>query len=551
MLNQGKAKRIVAGLVIAVFMISAVACNKTTATPTVSVAPTEDPKANDGPMVKYEQPVEITVSNVTNATFAYITGDSEDSNIHTKMNEKYLNIIYKSKWVVAEVKQDEKINLAIASNDLPDVLNPNAAELQTLIKNGQLQDLNQVWAKYPTDEFRKNEEYQNKVAFTPATKDGKLYGLPLTGDFGESVPVMYVRKDWLTKVGLQAPKTMDELITVSKAFINNDPDGNGKKDTFAIGLDNTLIGGPLEAIAAAYGAMNKMWIKDKTGKIVYGSVQPEMKTALAKMQELFALGAFDPEFAAKDGGKVAESLTAGKTGILFGIFSSPISMLMQNRLKDPNADWVALSIPTAKSGDTIIAPAKPFAQRWAVVRKDYAHPEAMVKSMNLWYSTNYDSTTPQYTEWLDANKTGGAYEGKMANVYAKPYYLQSVNGNLVASERLLYARDTGDKSKLDVGGVVLDSMIAKGDALGWAFAKVFYESEVVLGKYGTNLKYTDYPGASTATMLSKGPSLDKLEAETFIKIIMGAPINDFDAFVTKWHSLGGDQEADEINANMK
>lgn len=551
MLKKRKIKEVCACLLIAIFMVSTVSCNNTGVTQTVSMTPTEDPKANDGPMVKYEQPVEITVANVTNSAFSYIAGDTEDDNIHTRMNKSYLNIVYKSKWVVAASKQDEKINLAIASDDIPDILDANTSQLQSLIRNGQVQDLTKVWAKYPTDELRKNEEYQNKVAFVPSTKDGKLYGLPLTADFGESVPVMYINKSWLTKVGLQAPKTIDELVTVSTAFINDDPDGNGKKDTFAIGLDNALIGGPLESIAAAYGAMNKTWIKDKTGKMVYGSVQPEMKIALAKMQELFSIGAFDPEFAVKDSGKVGESLTAGKTGILFGIYSSPISMLMQNRLKDPNADWLVLPIPAVKSGDTMIIPAKPFSQRWTVVRKDCANPEAMVKSMNLWFSTNYDSTTPQYKEWLDANKTGGVYEGKMAMSYAKPYYFMRVDGNAMISETLLYAKNTGDKSKLDTGGITLEAMINVGDALGWALAKVFYESEVVVSNYGTNLKYTDYPGASTPTMISKGPSLDKLESEAFIKIIMGAPISDFDVFVTKWHSLGGDVIATEIEANMK
>lgn len=180
MLKKRKIKEILAAVLIAVFMVSTVGCNSVT--PTLTAVPTEDPKANDGPMVKYEQPVEMTVTNVTNATFAYIPGDSEDENIHTRMNKSYLNIIYKSKWVVAESKQDEKINIAIASNDLPDVLNPNTTQLQTLIKNGQVQDLTKVWAKYSLDEFRKNEEYQNKVALIPSSKDGKLYGLPLTGD---------------------------------------------------------------------------------------------------------------------------------------------------------------------------------------------------------------------------------------------------------------------------------------------------------------------------------------------------------------------------------
>jgi len=549
MLKPNKTKEVLAGLFIAIFAISTAACSNTGITTTP--APTQDPNFIDGPMVKYKESVEITVSNVTSSTFTFVDGDTEDDNIHTRMNKQYLNIVYKSKWVVAEAKLDEKINLAIASNDLPDALNVNASQAQSLIKNGQVQDLTQVWAKYPTEEFKKNEEYQNGVAFIPVKEGEKIYGIPLTGDFGESVPLMYIRKDWLANVGMKAPATIDELVNVSKAFIHEDPDGNSKKDTYAIALDSSLGTTTMDSIAAAYKAYNKMWIKNSAGEIVYGSVQPEMKNALGLMQELFRMGAFDPEFAVKDGGKVTETLAAGKIGIYFGIYSGPISTLMQNKINEPTADWAVLPIPTAKSTDIIIPPAKAFAQRWVVIRKEYTHPEAVVKSMNLWFSTNYDNETPEYKEWMDANSSGGKYEGRFAQVYSKPYYFQSVNGNLSISEKLLYARDTGDKSKLNAGGLVLVSMIEKGDPLGWAMAKVYYESEVVVGNYKTNLKYADYNGTPTTTMISKGASLDKLEAEVFIKIIMGASLSEFDDFAEKWHRLGGDQIAKEIKESLE
>jgi len=559
MLKRQRSKTVITALLIIVMFISMAGCGtgSTSSTTTGATTGTTSPNSEatttqaepqDGPMVKYKEPVTITVFNVTSASYTYIEGDSEDDNIHTRMNKEYLNIIYKSKWVVDESKLDEKINLSIASDDLPDAMSVNASQLQNVIKNDQVQSLDEVWKTYPTPELRANEEYQNKVAFLPSTKDGVIYGLPLTGDYGESIPVMYVRKDWLEKLKLTAPKTIDELVAVSKAFVEDDPDGNNVKDTYAIELDNRFGRTTLESIAAAYGAYYQSWIKDSTGKIVYGSVQPEMKTALAKMQELYLMGAFDPEFAIKDSSKAVEAVTAGKIGIYFGIYSGAIDPLLQNKMNEPNVDWDVLPIPTVSSDDVIVPPAKPFTQRWVVVRKGYEHPEAVIKSMNLWFSTNYNANSPENKEWVAANGAEGKYNGRLAQVYAKPYYFMKVDGNSTISKNLIKYNETKDKALYDQVSGFLD-LIEKKDALGWAIGKVFYESVVVVSNYKT-LKYPDYLGAPTTTQLSKGSSLDKLEAEAFVQIIMGAPISEFDIFVEKWHKLGGDTIAEEINANM-
>ena len=43
-----------------------------------------------------------------------------------------------------------------------------------------------------------------------------------------------IRKDWLAKLGLKEPQTVDDLYTIAKAFTEQDPDGNGKKDTYGL-----------------------------------------------------------------------------------------------------------------------------------------------------------------------------------------------------------------------------------------------------------------------------------------------------------------------------
>lgn len=47
---------------------------------------------------------------------------------------------------------------------------------------------------------------------------------------------IWIRTDWLEKLGLQPPKTMEDVLTISAAFVEKEPDGNGKKDTFGLGI---------------------------------------------------------------------------------------------------------------------------------------------------------------------------------------------------------------------------------------------------------------------------------------------------------------------------
>ncbi len=77
-----------------------------------------------------------------------------------------------------------------------------------------------------------------KDAWEPAEKidvsTGKTvrYGIPTRNTLGKPMATaLYLRKDWLDKLNLSMPKTTDDLTKVLKAFTENDPDGNGKKDT--------------------------------------------------------------------------------------------------------------------------------------------------------------------------------------------------------------------------------------------------------------------------------------------------------------------------------
>src|SRR5690606_33015050 len=127
---------------------------------------------------------------------------------------------------------------------------------------------------------------------------------------------IWIRVDWMEKLGLQPPKTMDDVLAISKAFTERDPDGNGKPDTYGLGFTKNLWGGAmgLEGFLAGYNAFPNIWVEDSAGKLVFGSIQPEVKTALLALQNMAKSGQIDPEFGIKDGGKVSELIASGKIG---------------------------------------------------------------------------------------------------------------------------------------------------------------------------------------------------------------------------------------------
>ena len=51
-------------------------------------------------------------------------------------------------------------------------------------------------------------------------------------------------------------------------------------------------------------------------------------------------------------------------------------------------------------------------------------------------------------------------------------------------------------------------------------------------------------------MISYSASLNSLEEETFIQIIVGGDLTAFDSFVNSWYSLGGETITQEVNAGL-
>jgi multiple sugar transport system substrate-binding protein len=127
---------------------------------------------------------------------------------------------------------ETKLTAAATAHKLPDLVIDDAAQLGNFESQGII---------LPVDRTKfAGADQLTDLAWKSATDlHGQAYAVP----FSAQANVLLVRKDWLDKLGLQPPKTWDDLATVAKAFTTQDPDGNGKADTYGLAVPGSTARG--------------------------------------------------------------------------------------------------------------------------------------------------------------------------------------------------------------------------------------------------------------------------------------------------------------------
>lgn len=208
-----------------------------------------------------------------------------------------------------------KLQARSAANDLPDLFQTQATTQSQLAAQGIVAD----WTPFLVHMSAWMDAHDGDRFKPVGTFDGKLYGLTARTGFPYK-PVVVIRKDWLDKLGLQVPKTLDDYATVMKAFTTGDPNGNGKKDTYgwtaAVNPDGSFSGfGPLYGAFDALSSGSVPWRKDGD-KLTHQWTTDNFKSALQFIHELDATGVIDPDWKAQKGEDVRTKFQSGRVGLL-------------------------------------------------------------------------------------------------------------------------------------------------------------------------------------------------------------------------------------------
>ncbi len=548
---HGKRRTLLAGGVAVALALTGClgGASRTSITPGVSEPPSTIP---------YDPPVVVTTSRVLNDAdpSKLVPPDTMDDNPITRWAKKRFGIIQNSMWVLSdEDALEHKLKLALLGDEpIPDILYLNDEVLPQLLDDvadsGRFMTIEDAFEAYATP--RMKEAYaKNPDVWKTVTWKGKRWGLPQISDGKVGDPILWIRHDWLDALGLSPPSTIAELETILEAFTNGDPDGNGKKDTIGLALSGK---GSLNAwladasfVFGAYGDQPYQWNRTTDGNLAYGSIQPETKQALAKLQSWYGRGWIHPNFGTHDEWTAANLFVDGAAGVLSApgwMGGWPLGEVQEDE-NGKKPIYKPFPFPAGEDGKIGRRGSK-LSYGSYVFRKDFPYMEAIFQYWDEVFATFVEDPESDFLHGFGEN-----YDYKIVD--GKPVY-DFKGATSTISLYLLVAPGSVPPGMLEES---LASRVYRGKIdtpyekrLAQTNGSRLFLEGLVVGDMQLDYAQKDqFVGVPTETMRTRWPALQKLEKETFLKIVYGnEPVDAFDTFVQSWKAFGGDDITREVNA---
>lgn len=295
---------------------------------------------------------------------------------------------------------DQKLLAAIASGEKFDLLQISKEKMSTFVEQGILTPLtDQVnGSKVLSDSnvIPANEWEQVK------TKDGQIYGV-FTKYQGGTMPI--VRKDWLDKLNLPEPATLDDYYNVLKAFTEQDPDGNGKKDTYGLSTAGMY---ELQGFFSAAG-LKQRYVETADGKLDVPYSTDAAIPVYEWLNKLFEEGILDPNFTTNDTGKMRDLFLTDRVGMIT-YWDAWVGMLNNTRREqDPNTKFEAKGLPGAAdaNGNHMLRRGDPDV--W-VIPVNAEHPKTAFEFIEWWHSEEGITLGSLGIKDVDYTVANGKYE---------------------------------------------------------------------------------------------------------------------------------------------
>jgi len=206
---------------------------------------------------------------------------------------------------ILNANYNESMNTRLASRNLPGLVSitGNTMPVVQAAQWGAFWDITDIYDLYP------NLARADKGVMSNISIEGRNYGIYRQRDWPRSG--MIYREDWLQRLGLQPPKTLDDLYNVLRAFTYNDPDGNGRQDTFGMAWTGGHMG-PFFMLAVAHGAPNRWGVR--SGQLTPWFEYDEFYQAMVYSKRLYDEGLINRDFAATSTGDWALFFGRGQAG---------------------------------------------------------------------------------------------------------------------------------------------------------------------------------------------------------------------------------------------
>lgn len=366
-------KSLLALMLIAILASACAPAATPTAEPTAAVPPTEAPTAEP---TAVPEPTEIPITDIELWAGGRVSeaGPPPDDWVAYDIIRESAKVNLKLVLLPStQQDQDTKINAAAASNSLPDLFMVNRDVWYKLVQAGLIAKVDDLLPLMP---IRTKGHYSDPDRNKLVTIDGAMYGLPDPGALPQTDGLV-IRKDWLDKLGLQSPKTLDEVMTVLKAFTFNDPDGNGQNDTYGFcayiegtGLANMGLGTRFEWVYGAYGVAG-VWNLSSADAVALNARNPNYMKATQFIKQMNDEKVIDPDWPTLKKDEFRARWKQGKCGMMHENFAA---LANKSNYKDfdenfPDGEWIVMDAPKGPDGQSSMGVVAKTARIYAVSQK--------------------------------------------------------------------------------------------------------------------------------------------------------------------------------------
>jgi putative aldouronate transport system substrate-binding protein len=293
---------------------------------------------------------------------------------------------------------DKKLLAAISAGEKYDLIYLTKNNMDILVDQGVLTPLN--------DKIKASKILSDPAVIPPEEwaqityKDGKIYSV-FNKKEGGTLPI--VRQDWMDKLGLQQPKTLDDFYNVLKAFKERDPDGNGKADTYGLSTAGLY---DIQGFMSAAGVKYK-YVIDKDGKRSIPYASDAAVPVYEWFAKLYREGILDPNFSTNDTAKMRELFLTNRVGMV--TYWDAWVGLFNNMKKDQDPKFQAKGIPGAVGPDGKIMLRRGDPSVWAIP-VNAEHPDTAMKFLEFWNTEKGNILGSLGIEGVDYTVKDGKYE---------------------------------------------------------------------------------------------------------------------------------------------
>lgn len=303
----------------------------------------------------------------------------------------------------------DKLSVMLLSGDIPDLIYFQGGDAK-MVEQGVLEDLGPMLAetKYLKDAlWPHNVERLKNYPYL-------LYVYPVRG------PQPVIRKDWLEKTGLKAPKTVEDYVTLFKAIKDGDLDGNGVADSYGVTTaDNT---NELDSIFNQAFGITGTWMKNPAGEWVHSRTTAQEKDKIAFYASLREQGLYDPEYITTKFDVKEDKFYTGRAGVIFGSSGEVIDIYGgKMRQVHPGAELVLLPPPKGPGGQGLAAVDVSKESRGLAISTVSEHKAEVMKLLDFMASPDGQMFDRLGFEGQEYTKDGDSYKvtDKIATWYAR------------------------------------------------------------------------------------------------------------------------------------